>query len=84
MGREPILYARKNRIGYIETSITGRSIIRDKMNRKIGELKPSGNRIVAYDGMLHKLGYYDKFRDATFDTMNKKIGKGNLLLNFFF
>ncbi len=85
MGREPILDAKKKRIGYIETtSSMGRTIIRDQVNRIKGELRTSGNKIEAFDASHQRLGYYDKLRDETFDRSNKRLGKGNLLLNFFF
>ena len=84
MGREPILDAKKKKIGYIETRPNGNSVITDIHFRKLGELKVSGNRIEAYNAKFQKLGYYDKPHDATFDRSFKKLGKGNLLLNFFF
>ena len=54
-----------------------REILRDRLGRKIGEIRAEGNRDVIYDHLGHKLGYYDG--KYTYDRLGHKIGSGNLL-----
>ena len=55
-------------------------LLRDKMNRKIGVIKTDTRGVQSlYDAMNRKKGYYDPHTNATRDTANRMIGKGNLL-----
>lgn len=56
-------------------------ILRDKMNRKIGVIKTDSRGVqTIYDAMNRKKGIYDPKTNTTKDTMNRTIGKGNLLV----
>lgn len=55
--------------------------LRDKMNRKIGVIKTDSRGVqTIYDAMNRKKGIYDPKTNVTKDTMNRTIGKGNLLV----
>lgn len=55
-------------------------ILKDKMNRKLGVIKTdSQGREILYDTMNIKKAIYDPQKNVTLDTMNRIIGKGNLL-----
>lgn len=55
-------------------------VLRDKMNRRIGVIKTDTRGVqTIYDAMNHRLGTYDPKTDVTRDTMNRRVGKGNLL-----
>lgn len=73
------------RYGKISAESNGNSIIYDKLNNRLGTIKvDSSSHYIAYDKMNRKLATYDIRLDVTKDTMGRKIGKGNMLLNFFF
>ncbi len=56
-------------------------ILRDRMNRKIGVIKTDSRGVqTIYDKLNRKLGSYDPKTDVTKDRLNRKIGKGNLLV----
>ena len=52
-------------------------VLKDRMGRKLGEIRSEGNREVLCDRMGRKLGYYDG--KYTYDRMGRKVGQGNLL-----
>ena len=73
------------RFGKVSTDARGNATIYDKMNLRLGTIKvdSTGNQ-AAYDKMNRKLAIYDSKLDVTKDKMGRKIGKGNMLLGFFF
>ena len=83
-GLEEIKDVRRNRIGYIDRQLNGKCAIYDKMNMRIGELRPNGHRLEAYDKMGRKLGYWDENNDTSYDARGMRLGKGNMLMGFFF
>ena len=52
-------------------------VLRDKSNRRIGEIRSEGSKEVIYDTSNRRLGYFDG--RYTYDNSNRKIGEGNLL-----
>ena len=82
--REEIKDSRGKRIGYIEDALYEKKNILDAQGRPLGQIRPEGNRLAAYDKAGRKLGYWDKYFDTTYTLAGIKIGKGNLLLDFFF
>lgn len=82
--REEIKDSRRNRIGYIDRQLNGKCTIFDRMNSRIGEIRPNGHRLEAYDKLGKKLGYWDETNDTTYDARNSRLGKGNMLMGFFF
>ena len=59
-------------------------ILRDKMNRKIGVIKTDTRGVQSlYDAMNKKKGTYDPHTNVTRDTMNRMVGKGNLLTTLY-
>ena len=52
-------------------------VLKDRLGRKIGEIKSEGNKDVIYDKLGRKLGYFDG--RYTYDRLGRKIGEGNLL-----
>ncbi len=82
--KEEIKDSRRQRIGYIDRQLNGKSTVYDKMNMRIGEIKPEGHRLVAYNKMNLRMGYWDENSDATFDKNNHRIAKGNVLLDMYF
>ena len=52
-------------------------VLKDRLGRKIGEIRTNGSKQEIYDRLGRKLGYYDgKF---TYDRLGRKVGSGNLL-----
>ena len=79
--REELKDARRMRIGYIDRQLNGKIYVYDKMNRKIGEIRPEGNKLSAYDNKFHKIAYWQESNDTTYDTHARKIAKGNILID---
>lgn len=52
-------------------------LLKDRVGRKIGEIKTNGNRQEIHDRVGRKLGYFDG--RYTYDRVGRKIGEGNLL-----
>ena len=52
-------------------------VLKDRVGRKIGEIRTNGNRQEIYDEVGRKLGYFDG--RYTYDKVGRKIGEGNLL-----
>lgn len=82
--REEIKDSRRNRIGYIDRQLNGKCTLYDKMNARIGEMRPNGHRLEAYDKTGKRLGYWDETNDTTYDARGSRLGKGNMLMGFFF
>lgn len=82
--REEIKDSSRRRVGYIEDALYGKKNILDDRGHKLGEIRTEAGKLWAYDAMLHRLGYWDQSINTTRDTAGRTIGKGNLLLNFFF
>lgn len=82
--REEIKDSRRMRIGYIDKQLNGRITVYDKMNRRLGEIKPEGSYLVAYDSMNRRMAKWNERDDTTYDTMNRRMGKGNLLIDLYF
>ncbi len=82
--KEEIKDSRRQKIGYIDRQLNGKSTIYDKMSSRLGEIKPEGHRLVAYNKIGQKLGYWDENSDATFDKIGRRIAKGNVLLDMYF
>lgn len=82
--REEIKDSSRKRIGYIEDGSYGKKNILDAQGHPLGQIRPEGNNLGAYDKAGRKLGYWYKDFDTTHTLAGKKIGKGNLLLNLFF
>lgn len=86
MMADQIIKDRRNiRIGVIRTESNGNMIICDEMNRRLGVIKGDSQGVLtAYDSMNRRLGSYSPREDATKDTMNRRLGKGNMLQGFYF
>ena len=82
--REDIRDSRRNKIGSIDTQLNGRSTIYNKNGVKIGELRPSGHRLEAYDKVGKKIAYWDETNDTSYEANGRKITKGNILVSLFF
>ncbi len=82
--REEIKDSSRRRVGYIEDGSYGKKIILDDRGHKLGELRTESGKLWAYDAQLHRLGYWDQSGNTTRNTVGQMIGKGNLLLDFFF
>ena len=73
------------KIGYIDSQLNGQSRIFNKSGVKIGELRPDGHRLNAYDKSGRKIAYWDENLDITFEVPSqRKLGKGNMLVSLFF
>ena len=55
-------------------------LLRDRVGRKIGEIRTNGSRQEIYDRVGRKLGYFNG--KYTYDRVGRKIGEGNLLTTF--
>ncbi len=82
--REEIKDNRNMRIGYIDKQLNGQVTIFDKNGVRIGEIRPYGHRLEAYDKTGRKLAYWDETNDTTFENNGRKIAKGNLLIGMYF
>jgi len=52
-------------------------VLKDRVGRKIGEIRTNGSRQEIYDKVGRKLGYFDG--KYTYDKVGRKVGQGNLL-----
>lgn len=82
--REEIKDSRSMRIGYIDKQLNGKATIYDKNYRRLGEIKPEGSYLVAYDSSYRRMAKWNERDDTTYDAMNRRIGKGNLLIDLYF
>ena len=82
--RQTLKNNRGIKIGSYETKLNGKIIVYDKNNIRLGEIKPSGGRLIAYDKMGRKLAEWNERDDSTYDSHHRKIAKGNLLLDIYF
>ena len=82
--REDIKDKRNQKIGSIDSQLNGRSTIYNKMGSRIGEIRPNGHRLEAFDKTGRKIAYWDENNDTTYEPNGRKIDKGNLLIGMFF
>lgn len=82
--KEEIKDSRRQKIGYIDKQLNGRSTIYDKTSTRLGEIKPEGHRLVAYNKTSQRMGYWDEISDATFDKSGRRLAKGNTLLSMYY
>ncbi|MCR5248972.1 MAG: hypothetical protein K6E50_00025 [Lachnospiraceae bacterium] len=82
--REDIRDAKKQKIGSIDRSLNGRVVVYNKMNNKLGEIRPNGNYLVAYDKNGRKMAQWYEKDNCTYDNSGRKIAKGNILLDLYF
>lgn len=82
--REDIKDNRNQKIGSIDSQLNGRSTIYNKMGSRIGEIRPNGHRLEAFDKTGRKIAYWDENNDTTYEPNGRKIDKGNLLIGMFF
>lgn len=54
-------------------------ILKDKFNRKIGEIREVSGKLVIYDSLNSFKGTYNPKSNTTYDNLNRKVGSGNLL-----
>lgn len=54
-------------------------ILKDRNNRRIGQIKTQSGKQFIYDANNRRLGSYDPKTNTTKDKNNRIIGKGNLL-----
>lgn len=55
-------------------------VLRDRLNKKLGEIRTdSSGRQVIYDALNKRLGEFNPKSNETRDSLNRLIGKGNLL-----
>ena len=52
-------------------------VLKDRVGRKIGEIRTNGSRQEIHDKVGRKLGYFDG--RYTYDKVGRKVGEGNLL-----
>jgi hypothetical protein len=55
------------------------SVLRDRNNNKLGELKEECGVLVLRDRNNNRLGSYNSRNNETRDNTNRLVGKGNLL-----
>ena len=82
--RQIIKDNRGMKIGSYESFSNGKTIVYDKNGAKLGEIRPEGNSLVAHNKIGVKIAKWNEKDDCTYDKMNKKLGKGNLLLEMYF
>ncbi len=82
--KETIKDKRGMKIGSYDKQLNGRIVVYDKSGIKIGEIKPEGTYLVAYDKRHMKMAKWNERDDCTYDKNNRKIGKGNMLLGMYF
>ena len=82
--RETIKDNRGMKIGSYESFLNGKTIVYDKNGAKLGEIRPEGSFLVAYNKNGIKMAKWNEKDDCTYDKNNRKLGKGNMLLGMFF
>jgi hypothetical protein len=82
--REELRDKRNQRYGYIDKQLNGQIKVMDKNGNRLGEIKPEGSYLVAYDKNFRRLGKWYENDDCTYDANNRRLGKGNMLLSFYF
>ncbi len=82
--REDIKNSRNQKIGSIDKQLNGRITIYDKIGSRIGEIKPEGHKLVAYDKASRRIAYWDENNDTTFEPNGRRISKGNILIGMYF
>lgn len=84
MAKEAIKDKRGLTLGYVETFLNGTAKVYDKQHRRIGEIKPQGNQLIAYDASFRRIAYWKETSNETYDKMGRRIGKGNILIELYF
>ncbi|MBQ6638356.1 MAG: hypothetical protein IJH82_06850 [Lachnospiraceae bacterium] len=82
--REELKDSRNQRVGYIDRQLNGKITVYDKNNVRLGEIRPEGSYLVAYDKTNRRMGKWNENDDYTYDSNNRRIGKGNLLIPMYF
>ena len=82
--RKDLKNSKNQKIGSIDTQLNGKSTIYDKMGTKLGEIRPNGHRLEAFNKLGRKIAYWDENFDTTFEPSGRRIAKGNLLVGMFF
>lgn len=82
--RQTLKDNRGMKIGSIDRHLNGRITVYDKIGSKIGEIRPQGKELIAYDKRGIKIAKWKETDDCTYDKNNRKIGKGDLLLDLYF
>ncbi len=82
--REELKDDRRNRIGYIDRQLNGKITVYDKSNSRLGEIRPEGSYLVAYDKSNRRMAKWNERDDYTYDSSNRRLGKGNMLIGMYF
>lgn len=82
--KEEIKDNRHQRIGYVDKELNGVITVYDKYNSRLGQIKPEGHKLVAYDKYAKRMAYWDETNDYSFDPYGKRIQKGNILVSLYF
>ena len=77
--RETIKDNRGMKIGSYESFLNGKTIVYDENGAKLGEIRPEGNFLVAYNKNGIKMAKWNEKDDCTYDKNNRKNGKGIIL-----
>lgn len=82
--REDLKDSRNQRFGSIDRQLNGKIIVYDKNNRLLGEIRPEGNYLIAYDRSNRRMAKWNERDDYTYDMSNRRLGKGNMLIRMYF
>ncbi|GEM_PF-6166880 len=82
--REDLKDSRNQRFGSIDRQLNGKIIVYDKNNRLLGEIRPEGNYLIAYDRSNRRMAKWNERDDYTYDMSNRRLGKGNMLIGMYF
>lgn len=82
--REELKDSRNQRFGYIDRQLNGKITVYDKNNGRLGEIRPEGNYLVAYDRNNRRMAKWYERDDYTYDNNNRRLGKGNMLIGMYF
>lgn len=82
--KETLKDKRGIKYGLIETSLNGKTVVYDKNNVRLGEIRPEGNYLVAYNKNNVRMGKWYENDNCTYDKNNRRLGKGNMLLGMYF
>lgn len=82
--REDLRDSRNQRIGCIDKQLNGRITVYDKNNVRLGEIRPEGSYLVAFDKNNRRMAKWYERDDCTYDNNNRRLGKGNMLIGMYF
>ena len=82
--REDLRDGRNQRIGSIDKQLNGRITVYDKNNVRLGEIRPEGSYLVAFDKNNRRMAKWNERDDYTYDNNNRRLGKGNMLIGMYF